>query len=49
MRTESSNPVLEIGDEKLQETLNMEAGKFYAYYKPSSLNTDHNLSGMEIN
>jgi hypothetical protein len=27
----------------------MESGKFYAYYSPSPLNTDHNLAGMEIN
>jgi hypothetical protein len=27
----------------------MEVGKFYAYYSPSPLNTDHNLAGMEIN
>lgn len=49
MRSESKNQVLEIIDQRLAETLNMEPEKFYAYYSPSALNTDHNLAGMEIN
>jgi hypothetical protein len=35
MRSESDNQVLEIVDPKLQESLNMEENKFYAYYKPT--------------
>ena len=38
MRSESKNPLLVITNEDLAEKLQMQKGKFYAYYKPSFIN-----------
>ena len=43
MRTHSGKQVLQVMDHDLAESLRMENGGFYAYYKPSCLNSDTNF------
>ncbi len=50
MRQESRHPLLIVADsEKLGKELRMEAGKFYAYYKPSFINGFEAYMEKDIN
>ena len=50
MRSESRNQILETeGGSKFAKELNLKPGHFYAYYKPSALNTDLGVMSLEVN
>ena len=50
MRSESRNQILEtVAGSPFANELNLKAGHFYAYYKPSALNTQYGVMSLEVN
>lgn len=41
--------MLQVIDDNLMKQMKMKSGNFYAYYKPSAVNSDASFAGQEIN
>ena len=48
MQSQTTSPLMRVDDDELAARLNMQAGKFYAYYKPGYSNGFGTFQGQDI-